>query len=135
MIYKIYITENGAPKTGLSPTWVSLYSIDGANKLPNAPSISEVGGGWYKFEVRYGTEPFTAAELVGVIDAGSSLTSYERYIPVNISLRDLSAYKLINKASYDLVNGIETIRNDADSADEVRFQLTQSGDTEYRQIV
>lgn len=134
MIYKIYITESGTPKTGLSPSWNSLRAIDGTDKSSSAPSISEVGGGWYKFELVYGTSPFDVAELVGVIDAGNSLAGYERYIPVNISLRDLAAVKLVNKASYDLVSGVETIRNDNDDGDEVSFTLSQSGNVEYRTI-
>ncbi len=134
MIYKIYITESGTPKTSLTPTWASLRSIDGTDKSANAPAISEIGGGFYKFELVYGTSPFDVAELVGVIDAGSSLVGYERYIPVNISLRDLAAVKLVNKASYDLASGVETIRNDADDGDEISFSLSQSGNVEYRTI-
>ncbi len=134
MIYKIYITESGMPKTGLSLSWHSLRAIDGTDKLSSAPTISEIGGGWYKFELVYGISPFDVAELVGVIDAGSSLGGYERYIPVNISLRDLAAVKLVNKASYDLASGVETIRNDNDDGDEISFQLSQNGNTEYRAI-
>ncbi len=134
MIYKIFITESGIPKTGLTLSWNSLYAIDGTDKSASAPAISEIGGGWYKFELVYGTSPFDVAELVGVIDCGSSLTGNERYVPVNISLRDLAAVKLVNKASYDLASGVETIRNDADDGDEIRFSLSQSGNVEYRTI-
>jgi len=132
MTYKFYVTDNGVPKTGLTPSWSSLKALDGTDKSGSAPTINEIGGGWYKFEVTYGTVPFDVAELVGVIDAGSSLSNYERYVPVTISLRDLALAKLVNKASYDLVTAVEAIRNDADSADELKLTLSQTGDVEYR---
>ncbi|MFQ5495970.1 MAG: hypothetical protein ACE5EX_11380 [Phycisphaerae bacterium] len=132
MTYKVYITDQGQPKTGLSPTWSSLYAADGTDKSGSAPAITVVGGGWYKFEVTYGTAPFDVVELVGVIDAGSALSSYERYIPVTISLRDLALTKLVNKANYDLVTGIETVRNDADDGNELKLTLSQTGDVESR---
>jgi hypothetical protein len=132
MIYKLFLTENGVPKTGLTPTWSSLKTLDSTDKLSSAPTIQEIGGGWYKFSVTFGTAPFNVTELVGVIDAGSSLSNYERYIPITISLRDLSLTKLVNIASYDLVSGVESIRNDDDTANEIQFTLSQTGNTEFR---
>ncbi len=132
MTYKIYITESGSPKTGLTPTWEYFYAIDGTDKSGSAPSLSEIGGGWYKFEVTYGTSPFDVAELVGVIDAGSSLSNYERYLPVIITLRDLALAKMVNKASYDLVSGVETIRNDGDDGNELQLTLSQTDNVETR---
>jgi len=132
MIYKVFLSEDGQPKTGLTPTFASLRAVDGTDKSSQAPAISEIGGGWYKFQVTYGTEPFDVAELVGVIDAGSNLCDYERYVPVAISLRDLALAKLVNKASYDLVSGVESIRNDADDGDELLITLSQVGNVESR---
>ncbi len=132
MLYKFFVTEDGSPKTGLTPSWSSLYATDGTDKSGSAPSVSEIGGGWYGFSVSYGTAPFDVAELVGVIDAGSSLSAYERYVPVTISLRDLALAKLVNKASYDLYTGVEAIRNDDDDADELQLTISQTGDVEYR---
>lgn len=132
MTYKVFITEDGEPKTGLSPSWSSLLTVDGADKSGSAPTISEIGGGWYKFEVTYGTGPFDVPELVGVIDAGASLSNYERYVSVTISLRDLALSKLVNKATYDLVTGVEAVRNDADSGDELKLTLSQTDNVEYR---
>jgi hypothetical protein len=134
MIYKIFITTDGLPASGLSPVWHSLRTVDGTDKVSAAPAISEIGGGWYMFEVLYGTSPFDVAELVGVIDAGSTLSNYDRYLPVVISVRDLALTKLVNSASYDLVSGVECIRNDADTADELRIELTQDRNVEYRKV-
>jgi len=132
MIYKVIFTDGGVPKSGLTPTWHSLIDLAGNDKSGSAPPIVAVGSGVYKFEVVYGTAPFNVNELVGWIDGGSSLENYERYLFVTISLRDLALSKLVNKASYDLIAGVETIRNDADSADELTLTLSQTGDVEYR---
>ncbi len=135
MIYKIFITEGGAPKTGLSPTWSSLRTTGGVDKSAAGPAIQEIGGGWYKAEFTYGTSPFDVPELVGVIDAGATLGNTERYLPIVISLRDLALVKLVNKATYDVAGGVESIRNDTDTADELRIRLSQSGEVEIREIL
>jgi hypothetical protein len=134
MIYKIFITADGVPASGLSPAWQSLRTLDGTEKSASAPAISEIGGGWYRFEMIHGTAPFDVAELVGVIDAGSALSNYDRYLPVTISLRDLALAKLVNPASYDLVSGVESIRNDADSVNELQIELSQETNVEYRKV-
>jgi hypothetical protein len=135
MIYKIFITEDSEPKSGLSPSWQSLFTLDGDDKTSLAPVVSEIGGGWYKFSIVYGSGSFTTAELVGVIDAGASLGSCERYLPVTISLRDLALAKLVNPASYDLVEGIEDILSDDEASSELTIQLSQEGNVEYRRTI
>jgi len=135
MIYKIFLTENGAPKTGLNPTWNCLKTTGGVDKSAAAPAIAELGGGWYVFEVTHGVNPFDTPELVGVIDAGANLSNYERYVPVTISRRDLALSKLVNKAAYNLVTGVETIRNDADTANELTLTLSQTGNVETRTVM
>jgi len=132
MIYKLFITEDGRPKIGLSPTWQSLHAVDGTDKIAQAPAISEIGGGWYKFEVVYGVNPFTSPELVGVIDAGAELSDYDRYIPATISLRDLALAKLTNKATYNLITGVTTIAGDVDTATELTETITQTDNLETR---
>jgi len=134
MIYKIFVTEDGAPKTGLMPTWNCLYGVDGTEKTEDAPAITEIGGGWYKIELIYGNSPFDVAELVGVIDAGIGLANHERFLPITISLRDLGLAKLVNKATYDLSSGVETIWNDDVTASELQMTLSQSGSVETREI-
>lgn len=133
MIYPLYITESGTPKTGLTPSWNSLQAIDGTDKSASAPTISEVGGGWYKFELTYGTAPFDVAELVGVIDAGSSLVGYERYIPINISLRDYALHHLTNKSMWDDTNKWEIIYDDDGNA-ELKWSLIEVGDQKIRNV-
>ena len=87
-----YVAKDGVPLTGAAAEmeFESLQISDGTDKSGSAPSISEIGGGWYKFSATYGTAPFDAGDLVGVIDADkdgdNELGNAERYIPVEIRL-------------------------------------------------
>lgn len=92
MLYYVYFSDGGVPKTGLTPTWESLVTADnGTDKSGSAPVVTEVGGGWYKFTIVYGTVPWdvTGEDLVGVIDGGSSLYDADRYKPISITKRGL----------------------------------------------
>lgn len=130
MTYKFFVSDNGSPATGLTPSWSSLYALDGTDKSGSAPAISEVGGGWYTFELTYGTAPFDVAELVGVIDAGSSLADHDRYRPVHVTVRDLALARMLAKRTYNLATGVEEIRNDADDGYEARLTLSESSNVE-----
>ena len=99
-----YVTSDSAALTGAAAEmeFKSLDLLDGTDKSGSAPSISEIGGGWYKFAVAYGTAPFDAGDLVGVIDVdkdgGNSLSNAERYIPVEVRLDFYAMGRLVDKA-------------------------------------
>ena len=84
-----YVANYGQPLTGAAAQmdFENLRLLDGTDKNGSAPSISEIAGGWYKFSVAYGTAPFDAGDLVGVLDADKNgtngLPDSERYIPVS----------------------------------------------------
>ena len=61
-----YVAKDGGPLTGgaVQMEFESLRTIDGTDKSAGAPSISEIGDGWYKFGMAYGTAPFDAGDLV-----------------------------------------------------------------------
>lgn len=97
MLYYVYFTDGGVPKTGLSPSWEYLKTAtNGTNKT--GPSISEVGGGWYSFQATYGTSPWdvTAEDLVGVVDGGATLSGADRYKPAAITKRGLGLGVIMN---------------------------------------
>ena len=132
MIYKVYFADDGVPKESLTPTWESLDALDGTDKSGNAPAITEIGGGWYKFELVYGTSPFDVTELVGVIDGGSALINHERYKPANMSVRDLALTRQVNKAAFNKTTKVETIRNDDDDAVELTSTISEAAGVETR---
>lgn len=114
-----YVSQDGLPLAGASAemAFESLLTISGADKSGSAPAISEIGGGWYEFEVAYGTAPFDAGDLVGVIDADkdgtNSLANAERYIPAEVRLDFYGLSRLVNKMSQNKLTGDMSIKDSA----------------------
>ena len=75
-IREVYFSDGGIAETGLSPVFDTLKKVsDGSNVTP--PAISEIGGGWYKFDIN------PTEKLVGVIDGTASVVNgFERFVPV-----------------------------------------------------
>lgn len=75
----VYVSNEGEPETGLSLTWEYLKKLSDGSDVTPQPSFTEVGGGWYKFDV----DPEIDDEWTGVIDAGATIANKpERYIPM-----------------------------------------------------
>jgi len=114
-----YVAKDGEPLTAAAAEmeFESLKTLAGADKSGSAPAISEIGGGWYKFSVAYGTAPFDAGDLVGVIDADkdgdNDLSNAERYIPVEVRLDFYGLSRLVNKMSQDKLTGDMSIKDGA----------------------
>lgn len=112
-----YVAKDGQPLTGAAAEmdFESLKTLVGVDKSASAPAISEIGGGWYKFSVAYGTSPFDAGDLVGVIDADKDgvnrLANAERYIPVEVRLDFYALARLVNKMNQDKLTGDMSIKN------------------------
>lgn len=70
----IFFKSYGSPKASLTPSWQSLKKLESGSDFTPQPTISEVGGGWYKYDIAL------SEKLVGVIDGGSEiLVASERY--------------------------------------------------------
>jgi hypothetical protein len=83
MDYTFFISDDGAPKIGLTPTFSSLLKRSNATSVSPLPDIESVGHGWYKFAAT-----IEAGEMYfGVVDAGESsgLSDSDRYIPIQAS--------------------------------------------------
>ncbi|MCE5340538.1 MAG: hypothetical protein LLF92_05345 [Planctomycetaceae bacterium] len=112
-----YVAKDGQPLAGAASemNFETLITTDGTNKVSSAPVISEIGGGWYKFGVAYGTSPFDAGDLVGVIDADkdgvNSLANAERYIPVEVRLDFYSLLRNVYPMSQNKLSGDMEIKN------------------------
>ena len=112
-----YVASDGAPLTGAAAQmdFESLKLLDGTDKSGSAPSISEIGGGWYKFSAAYGTAPFDAGDLVGVIDADKNgtngLANAERYIPIEVRLDFYALFRLVNEMSQNKTTGDMAIKD------------------------
>lgn len=74
MIITSYFTENGAPKTGLTPQ-LTAWNLAGVMQL-NAVAMTEIAGGWYYYDwVAYND----ATDYVFRADGGAGLVDFERY--------------------------------------------------------
>ena len=122
-----YVASDGQPLAGAAAemNFESLKLLDGTDKSSSAPSISEIGGGWYKFSVTYGTAPFDAGDLIGVIDADkdgdNGLANAERYIPVEVRL-DFYAMKRLTEKSVE-IDSMGCLESDVDN--NIKAQLTK----------
>lgn len=116
-----YVSKDGEPLTNAAAQmdFENLKTLAGVDKSSSAPTISEIGGGWYKFNVAYGTAPFDAGDLVGVVDADkdgeNSLGNAERYIPVEVRLDFYGLVRLVNKMSQDKITGDMVIKDYSDN--------------------
>ena len=106
MFYYFYVSNAGVPATGLVPgsdiAWESLHTAEnGTSKT--GPSFSEIGGGWYSFDITFGQSPWDVEteDLVGVINCDTNgnvgLADSDRYKPVTISLRGLALARIAHK--------------------------------------
>ena len=116
-----YVSQDGAPLTGASAEmeFESLKTLGAVDKSASAPAISEIGDGWYKFSAAYGTVPFDAGDLVGVIDADkdgdNSLADVERFIPVEVRLDFYALSRLVGKMTQDKVTGDMLLKDSSDN--------------------
>ena len=112
-----YVSNDGEPLTGAAAQidFESLKTLAGVDKSSSAPTVSEIGGGWYKFSVAYGTVPFDSGDLVGVVDAdkngNNNLANAERYIPIEVRLDFYALMRLVNKMSQNKNTGDMEIKD------------------------
>jgi hypothetical protein len=114
-----YVARDGKPLAGSSAemSFDNLQTINGADKSANEPVVSEIGGGWYKFSVAYGSAPFDEGDLVGVINADkdgtNNLANSEKYIPVEARLDFYALSRLVNKMGQDKFTGDMLLKNES----------------------
>lgn len=83
MRYSVYFSDNGEPKTGLSPSIdIFIKSADGLS-AGTAPTISEFSGGFYYFDY----VP-TEIVLIRVDSNDATMVAADRYIAMRVSTAD-----------------------------------------------
>ena len=86
--YVVFFSNAGAPATGLTPVFTTLTDLVPAAVA--APTVTEIGGGFYTFTL------VPATDLVAVIDGGVALPAADRYLHAMLTPRD-SSPALISK--------------------------------------
>jgi hypothetical protein len=104
-IQKIYFANAGVPATGLSPAWLTLKKVSDGTDFTPQPAITEIGGGWYKFD-----QPDISEDLIGVVDGTATLSDTDRYVPVNLTPDDFGMTDLIDA----LIEGSQELDKDND---------------------
>lgn len=116
-----YVSKDGQPLAGAAGemNFEFLKTLDGTDKSVSAPSISEIGGGWYKFSIAFGSAPFDSGDLAGVIDAdkdsNNQLANAERYVPVEVRLDFYSLLRSVNKMTQNKLTGDMEIKDSSDN--------------------
>ena len=116
-----YVSKDGGPLTSAATQmdFESLKTLAGVDKSSSAPTIGEIGSGWYKFSVAYGTAPFDTGDLVGVVDADkngeNSLANAERYVPIEVRLDFYGLMRLVNRMSQDKITGDMVIKDSSNN--------------------
>ena len=133
-----YVSTDGTPLVSAAAEmeFESLSTLDGTDKTSSAPAISEIGDGWYKFSVAYGSTPFDNGDLVGLINADkdrdNNLADIEKYIPVEIRLDFYSLARSVYPMSQDKLTGDMEIKNASDQTI-LKLQIEDTNDTVQRQ--
>jgi hypothetical protein len=130
MLYRIHFDKAGLSQTGLTPTWKSLLTAveSGTDKSGSAPTISEIGGGFYTFDIEHEIAPWDdiTKDLVGEIDGGSSLVGRDRYKLIVITLRGLALARLAHERAW--AAGVERVYGvDGIAGGNVDLTLTHAG--------
>ena len=74
--FNAQFTDNGAPRTGLSPTICILRDSDQTEVVTDA-NMTEIGRGWYMYDFTLSYD--ANEEYVATADAGSDVPTVERY--------------------------------------------------------
>ena len=83
MIYVVYFSDLGAPKTGLSPTLDLFIKVSDGTSAGTPPAVNELSGGFYKFT-------YSPSEDVAIrVDSNdAAMADRDRYIPIEASPHD-----------------------------------------------
>jgi hypothetical protein len=109
MIYVVFFSNAGVPATGLTPT-IGVYKkvSDGTDVTP-APTVSEIGGGFYKF-------PATPAEaLVVRMNGGGTLPAAEKYKVMQITPNDAGLDAMVSTRAPESGGNVAAIKAKTDN--------------------
>jgi len=137
MEYSVYFSSGGVPATGLTLAWETLVtSTNGTDKSATAIGATEAGGGWYTFEVDFGSAPWdvTDEDLLGVIDGGATLANIDRYKPVAITKRGLGLVMLAHKGIQTKSTGDVVYYDQDDATAAFKADMTNAASTITRAL-
>jgi hypothetical protein len=109
MIYVLYFSDGGTPKTGLSPSITIYKKVADGSDVASPPAVSEIGGGFYKFTA-------TPSEaLVARIDGGSTLADAYRYKVMQITPHDADLDAAVSTRAPETGGNVAAIKAKTDN--------------------
>ncbi len=98
----IYFSYENSPVAGLTPTWTTLKKLSDGTDVTPQPTITEIGGGFYKFDALVPT----GEQWCGVIDGGIANLD-GRNLPWVMGCNDnpLAETEIVITPVYDEVSG------------------------------
>lgn len=113
-----YFSENGVPKTGLTPS-ITIRELDGTIKV-NAQNMTEVAAGFYKYDF---TDYDEDEDYLISVDGGSSLSDSDRYLANTNETAGIGRILQIEKGNWE-IKGNQMIFYDTDGTTELyKFNL------------
>jgi len=128
MIYVVFFSNAGVPATGLSPTIGVYKKVSDATDVTPAPTVSEIGEGFYKFTATPGEA------LVVRMNGGGNLVDADKYKVMQITPHDadLDAQVSTRGSQADLTAikiKTDNLPSDPASSTQVNTRLAASGYT------
>lgn len=95
MILTKHITDQGVPATGLSPL-ISIWTVSG-QKVINEQSMTEIAGGFYKFDF---SNYDATVDYCILVDGGATLSNTDRYKTIE---EEILCVKRIEVGAWELI--------------------------------
>ena len=109
MIYVVFFSNAGAPATGLTPSLDVYKKVSDATDVTPAPTVSEIGGGFYKFSAS------PAEALVVRMNGGGSLAGADKYKVMQITPNDGSLDAMVSTRAPESGGNVAAIKTKTDS--------------------
>lgn len=113
--YTIYFTDNGSPKTGLSPVADAYYNMSTGVAIASAApfTVSELGSGLYRVAVNWDHANMSGVTKVGIrIDSEDvTMSDSEKYIAIEADVDDATSLSTIGTDVSDLDTDLTAVLN------------------------
>jgi hypothetical protein len=104
MIITAYFSEDGSPKTGLSPT-LDIIDLSDNSVVVNDGAMSEVGQGWYK----YTFAGYNSTKDYAILCDSVALTGSERYAVGSITDTTQLALSVADQVLEEIVSEHDSV--------------------------
>jgi len=121
MIFTVFFTDKGSPKTGLTPL-ITVRKVDGTVSV-NAQAMTETGSGFYYYDWAGYDED---QDYVIVADGTATLTGNDRYAYSSNETAGVGNILKISKNKWQIINNQLILYDDDGSTVLYTFNLVDS---------